>query len=327
MGRSTIDFGIDLGTTNSEIAVFSGGRTDVIKDSENFEATPSAVWFDAKGRKHVGRRAKDQHERDPDNAKIEFKRQMGKDEPLAFVHLGRGLLPEELSAEVLMHLKGNVRQFLDEDIAAAAIAVPADFNAAQIEATKRAARIAGIEVSPFIQEPVAAATAYGFDKGADGDSARWLVYDLGGGTFDAALMRRRDGLIRIENHGGNKLVGGKDIDWAIVESLLIPAINRQFRLTDFRRGAERWRNVLAKLKIVAEAAKIRLSRETSTTIEIDELCKEAPEPFEFELRRADLQALVEPMIVKSINICRQVLEEARIGPQDVEKVILVGGRR
>lgn len=325
MSRSTIDFGIDLGTTNSEIAVFTGGRTEVVKDSENFEATPSAVWFDARGRKFVGRRAKDQHFREPENAKIEFKRQMGKDEALHFASLGRSVPPEQLSAEVLMHLKGHVKQWLNEDITAAVITVPADFNAAQIEATKRAARLAGFEVHPFVQEPVAAATAYGYDKGADGDAARWLVYDLGGGTFDAALVRRRDGMIRVENHGGDKQVGGKDIDWAIVEQLLIPELARRHGLEAFHRGNKRWGQAMANLKIAAEAAKIRLSRQQSTTIEIDELCREAPLAVEFELRRADLEDLTEPLIAKSIHICRQVLAESRLGPQDIEKLILVGG--
>lgn len=325
MTRSTIDFGIDLGTTNSEIAVFTAGRSEIVKDSENREATPSAVWFDAKGRKHVGQRAKDQHESDGANAKIEFKRQMGNDQRYLFAATGKSLLPEELSAEVLMHLKGNVQQWLNEDLRAAVITVPADFSGPQIEATKRAARLAGLEVSPFVQEPVAAATAYGFEKGADADNARWLVYDFGGGTFDAALMRRRDGMIRIENHGGDKELGGKDMDWAIVERLLIPALMREHRLEEFHRGNPRWNNAMAKLKIESEAAKIRLSRVASTTIDIEALCKEAPLPFEFELKRADLEPLVEPMIAKSIRLCRQVLQESRLDAQDIEKLILVGG--
>lgn len=328
MTRSTIDFGIDLGTTNSEIALYQNGRVEVIKDGENFETTPSAVWIDGRDRLFVGRRAKDQHFSDGDNAKIEFKRQMGNDESLLFKDSGKRLKPEELSAAVLQHLKGSVREWLGEEIGAAVITVPADFNPAQIEATNRAARLAGLDPSPLVQEPVAAATAFGFKDGADGDDARWLVFDYGGGTFDAALMRRRDGLVRVENHGGDRLLGGKDIDWAIVETLLVPALRKLRPDDDFRRGTPRWAGAFAKLKIAAEKAKIQLSRSASTAIEFEELCKDERGqgvPFEYELRRADVEALTEPMIVRAINISRRVLAEARLAPQDIARLVLVGG--
>jgi len=328
MPRSTIDFGIDLGTTNSEIAVFNGGETEIIKNNDNFDNTPSAVWYDAKGRLEVGRKAKEMHEYDADNAKIEFKRQMGKPEPIEFRASGRKMLPEELSAEVLKQLKANVKEHLGEDIAASVITVPADFNAAQIEATNRAARLAGIESSPLLQEPIAAAMAYGFQRQDGHERSRVLVYDLGGGTFDAALMHKRDGLIHVENHGGDKYLGGKDLDYSLVQDLMVPALLGQAALGNFTRNNPKWTGAFAKLKIHAEDAKIRLSRAQSALIDVRDLCKDdrgQKIDFELEIHRADLERLAEPLIAKSINICRQILAERHLGPQDIEKVILVGG--
>jgi len=329
MTRTTIDYGIDLGTTNSEIAVFihgEGRKTEVIKNNEGFEHTPSAVRIDAKGRLYIGQRAKDRAEDDPENTKIEFKRQMGKAEPFEFKATGRKMKPEELSAEVLKELKKNVEERKGETITAAVITVPADFDAAAIEATNRAARLAGLTISPLLQEPVAAAMAYGFQSNSD--NVRWLVYDFGGGTFDAAIIHVRDGIIRVENHGGDKYLGGKDIDYAIVDNLLAPAVRKRFSVSDFYRGNEKYRADFAKLKNRAEEAKIRLSRSESEIIDLSDLSVSRGQQadfFDFELRRSDLERLAEPLIVKSINICRDVLKQSRLGPGDIEKVLLVGG--
>lgn len=282
MTHSTIDYGIDLGTTNSEIALFThgdGNKTEVIKNIEGFENTPSAVWIqkggvDEQGRKKddrlvVGRQAKDRVEEDPGNAKQEFKRQMGKEESLDFTGTGRKMKPEELSAEVLKQLKKNVEEWKGENITAAVITVPADFSAAAIEATNRAARLAGLTASPLLQEPVAAAMAYGFQSNSD--KVRWLVYDFGGGTFDAALIHVRDGMIRVENHGGDKYLGGKDIDYAIVDDLLAPAVRKRFSASDFYRKNEKYRADFARLKKRSEEAKIRLSRSASEIIDLSDL--------------------------------------------------------
>ena len=330
MTRSTIDYGIDLGTTNSEIAVFThgdGNKTEIIKNIEGFENTPSAVWIDGKGRQYVGKQAKDRAEEDEGNAKIEFKRQMGKEETFDFTATGRKLKPEELSAEVLKQLKKNVEEWKGENITAAVITVPADFSAAAIEATNRAARLAGLTVSPLLQEPVAAAIAYGFQSNSD--KVRWLVYDFGGGTFDAALIHVRDGMIRVENHGGDKYLGGKDIDYAIVDDLLAPAVRKQFSISDFyRKNKQKYAADFAKLKKRAEDAKIRLSRSTSEIIDLSDLSVghgQQADGFDFELRRNDLERLTEPFIAKSINICRDVLAESRLNSGDIEKLLLVGG--
>jgi molecular chaperone DnaK len=236
---------------------------------------------------------------------------MGKEESVDFTGSGRKMKPEELSAEVLKQLKKNVEEWKGETITAAVITVPADFSAAAIEATNRAARLAGLTVSPLLQEPVAAAMAYGFQSTSD--KVRWLVYDFGGGTFDAALIHVRDGMIRVENHGGDKYLGGKDIDYAIVDDLLAPEVRKRFSSSDFYRKNEKYRGDFAKLKKRSEEAKIRLSRSASEIIDLSDLSVgrgQQAEGFDFELRRGDLERLAEPFVAKSINICRDVLSES-----------------
>jgi molecular chaperone DnaK len=326
VARVTVDFGIDLGTTNSAVAVLSGTEQTVFKNNENAEFTPSAVWIDPGGRLHVGQTARQQVHRDPGNAFSEFKLSMGRDREYRFERSGRVMRPEGLSAEVLKSLRADIRQRAGEDVQAAVITVPAAFQLPQCQATHEAAQIAGITLSPLLQEPVAAALPYGFQS--ESDRVFWLVYDLGGGTFDAAVIRVRDGTIEVDHHGGDNELGGKDIDWAIVEQLLIPAVRERHPVTDFRRGNPRWAAAVAKLKQAAEDAKIRNSRDEAVMIDIEFLGQDdagAPVHFEYELRRQDVERLAEPVILRSINICRKVLAEKRLGRGDIAKVLLVGG--
>jgi molecular chaperone DnaK len=251
---------------------------------------------------------------------------MGTDNETEFRRTGRRMKPEELSAEVLKSLKGDVRQRTGEEVRAAVITVPAGFELPQCEATVRAAHLAGLAESPLVQEPVAAALTYGFQS--ESDKAFWLVYDFGGGTFDAAVMQVRDGEISVVNHEGDNHLGGKLIDWAIVEQLLIPALLEQHKLKDFRRGNPNWIRPIAKLKLKAEEAKIRISRDATAPITTDFLCvDERGEPigFDYELRREDVEALAEPFVLRSISICRKALADRRLKPEDVQKLILVGG--
>ncbi len=227
MTRNTIDFGIDLGTTNSSIAVAVGVATEVIRNSLDSEITPSAVYIHNNDTLWVGQsaRAKITDQRATDAVALEFKRRMG----TGFEYLlrgGRKMRPEDLSAEVLKALRGDVVRRLDEDPAAAVITVPAAFELPQCDATKRAADLAGFTYSALLQEPVAAALAYGYQK--MDRKACWLVFDFGGGTFDAALVTSRDGTMHVVNHGGDNFLGGSDIDWAIVEQLLAPQIASEF---------------------------------------------------------------------------------------------------
>ena len=326
MARVTIDFGIDLGTTNSTIAVLRGTEVEVFKNNEGFEYTPSVVYIDKQGRLWVGRQAKEHLDSDPHNAFAEFKLQMGTTQTYRFVRSGREMKPEDLSAEVLKSLKGDVQQLSGEQVQAAVITVPAAFELPQCKATEKAANMAGIMQSPLLQEPVAAAIAYGFQSTSD--KVFWLVYDFGGGTFDAAVIQVRDGIIQVVNHGGDNHLGGKLIDWAIVEELLIPALTRERRLSDFRRGNSKWAGAIAKLKLKAEEAKIRVSRSETATISIEALCQDdrgEMVEFEYELQKQDVERLAEPLILRSINICKKVLTEKRLGVTNIEKILLVGG--
>jgi molecular chaperone DnaK len=327
MSRATIDFGIDLGTTNSAIAVLNGRDVEVIKNNENLETTSSAVWIDKKGKLFVGRRAKDRIEEDQQNAFAEFKLLMGRsDVEYDFAATGRKMRPEQLSAEVLKSLRADVEQRTGEVVEAAVITVPAAFDTPQNQATKRAAELAGLRISPILQEPIAAALAYGFQS--ETQKAFWTVFDFGGGTFDAAIMQVRDGAIQVVNHAGDNHLGGKLIDWAIVEQVFIPALTKEYLLEDFRRGNKRWTSAIAKLKQQAEIAKIALSREVSTDICIDYLCKDdngSPVEFNHTLTRREVEQLALPFFRQAINITRRVLEEKRLKPADIERVLLVGG--
>jgi molecular chaperone DnaK len=326
MARTTIDFGIDLGTTNSSIAERSGGKVHVFKNNEDRESIPSAVFIDKSNNLIVGRNAKERVESDPGNAFCEFKLQMGTGRDYHFEHSGRKMKPEELSMEVLQELLASVQKQTGKRPEAAVITVPAAFELPQCDATMKAAKLAGLQVSPLLQEPVAAALAYGFQNEREG--AYWLVYDFGGGTFDAAVISVRDGMIDVVTHEGDNHLGGKSIDWAIVDELLIPAVAKKYRVTDFGRKNLKWRGAIAKLKGAAEEAKIQLSRSESTDIYIDFLCQDdqgTPIEFEYALTRKNVERLAEPLILKSIHICKTSLASKRLGADAIEKVLLVGG--
>jgi molecular chaperone DnaK len=326
MERTTIDFGIDLGTTNSSIAVLEGTGTRVFKNNEGREYTSSAVWIDNKGKLYVGRLAKEQLEYDSDNAYSEFKLQMGTSQLYLFARSGRQMKPEELSAEVLKSLRGDAQQQIREEVVAAAIGVPADFELPHCDATNKAAKLAGLSFSPLVQEPVAAALAYGFQ--GQSDRVFWMVYDFGGGTFDVAIIQVRDGQIQVVNHSGDNHLGGKLIDYEIVDQLFAPALVKEYALTDFKRGNPKWKAAFAKLKLYAEEHKIRLSRDKETDVIIDPLCKDDKGMwvrFEYELKRSEIEPLIEPFVERSINKCKKTLEEKRLSPDDIEKIILVGG--
>jgi len=327
MSRATIDFGIDLGTTNSSIAVLEGTQVRVIKNDVNSEITPSVVRIDKRGELYVGLRAYEQLEFDNENAYGEFKLRMGdKQQVYHFAASGRQMSPEELSAEVLKELRADVKQHMGEEVIAATITVPAIFAQPQCEATKRAAQLAGLSFTPLLQEPVAAGLAYGFQSKSD--RVFWMVFDFGGGTFDAAIIQVREGTIQVVNHDGDNQLGGKLIDWAIVNQLLIPALQQEYALPDFRRGNPGWNAAFGKLKQEAEKAKIVLSRRTETEISIDPLCQDEqgkPVRFEYELHRSDIEPLIEPFVERALNKCRNALEQARLSTGDIEKLILVGG--
>ncbi|QIF00981.1 Hsp70 family protein [Roseimicrobium sp. ORNL1] len=329
MSRSTIDFGIDLGTTNSAIAVLNGVEPQIIKNVDDQDVTPSAVFINKQGVVRVGTRAKNATvgDRSYEDAYVEFKRQMGTPHQYRFGSSGQLRKPEDLSSEVLKELRRSVEAATGEAIQSAVITVPAAFELHQCDATRRAAELAGLVSSPLLQEPVAAALAYGFQ--IDSEKAYWLVYDFGGGTFDAALIRAEEGMINVVHHGGDNFLGGSDIDWAIVEKLIAPQLIRNYDLPDFNRGSDRWKLVLMRIKHAVENAKIELSTKHKTTLSggvtFEDASGDTIECDELIVTRDDLIRIAEPIIIRSVDICRKVLQEKNLGSHAVQKVIVVGG--
>jgi actin-like ATPase involved in cell morphogenesis len=327
MSRTTIDFGIDLGTTNSAIAVLKGVRAEVVKNNDDQDVTPSAVSYGKSGQLFVGTRAKNISIAKPHDAYGEFKRRMGTNNIYTFKSSGLKKKPEALSAEVLKSLRADVaRSALAEEIQAAVITVPAAFELHQCDATRRAAELAGFKASPLLQEPVAAALAYGFQ--IDDEKAYWLVYDFGGGTFDVALIKAEEGVINVVHHGGDNFLGGTDIDWAILESFIIPQLVENHDLPDFKRGNDRWELALLKLKRSVELAKIELTTKESTTLTdcvFEDASGEEVDCEEVTLTQRDVISTAEPIIRRSTDICRIVLKEKKLSAPDVQRLILVGG--
>ncbi|MGZ0148216.1 Hsp70 family protein [Kribbella sp. WER1] len=325
--RDTIDIGIDLGTTNSAIALAVGGDATVIKNIEQHDTTPSAVWLPRAGEVRVGAKARTRVESDPRNTASEFKLEMGlSDAVRSFEKAGVQLTPPQLSAEVLKSLRGDASRYLNNEVlTAAVITVPAAFALNQNKATVEAATLAGfVPGSPLLQEPTAAAFAYGLQDTSD--RAYWMVFDFGGGTFDAAVVNKRDGELRVLHHAGDPYLGGKLIDWALVERVLAPAAASEFGMTEFRRENPRHGRNFARLKAAAEEAKIALSSidATSVLVELD-TPDGSSETFDFTLTRDALDQVAEPYYVRAINLCRQAMRENGLAPDAIDKLLLVGG--
>jgi molecular chaperone DnaK len=324
--RDTIDIGIDLGTTNSAVAEAKGASAEVVRNAQNLEFTQSAVYVSRTGSVLVGQKAGARVVSDPDNACAEFKLRMGRrDQDKVFEASGRTLSPEEMSAEVLKSLRLDVQRRTGEPIETAVITVPAAFTADQTAATSRAAELAGLRAAPLLQEPTAAVWAYTADVEAP-DKGFWLVYDFGGGTFDAAVVKIEDGEFMVVNHAGDNSLGGKRIDWAIVEDYLLPRLQQEHGLTDVTVDDPRYRGVLAQLKRLAEAAKVELSQQERAEIEA-EIRVDAGRDVEFycELTRDDLADIARPLVASSIRLCRQSLSESGIPTSAFERLLLVGG--
>jgi molecular chaperone DnaK len=331
MKRRTIDFGIDLGTTNSEIACVDKGEVKVFKNYKNEECTPSAVRIDEKGSVIVGRKAYDRHVDDPENTEIEFKRWMGGASVKEFKASGRKLNAEELSAEVLRELKSVAKTKLedDEDITAAVITVPCNFKATQCEATQRAAQLAGIKYAPLLQEPIAASIAYGFlEKMPQG---YWAVYDLGGGTFDIAIMSAKDGRLSVVDHCGDNHLGGKDFDWRIVENIVYPVLKKEYFLPELGRGNKEYGSLNAILKRAAEETKIELTHSETADIVIytggSRVCDKNGKIIDISipLKRADYEALIAECVKKTAELFEQALKNQGLSPADITQLLLVGG--
>ena len=332
--------GIDLGTTNSCVAVMEGSEARVIENSEGARTTPSTVAFTEGGERLVGQAAKRQGITNPENTLFAIKRLIGrtyndpmteKDKGLvpysivkadngdAWVQSrGKDYSPSEISAFVLMKMKETAEAHLGEEVTQAVITVPAYFNDSQRQATKDAGRIAGLEVLRIINEPTAAALAYGLDKKTTGTIA---VYDLGGGTFDVSVLEIGDGVFEVKSTNGDTFLGGEDFDQRIIDYLADEFKKEQ--TIDLRQD----KLALQRLKDAAETAKIELSSSMQTEVNLPFITADAsgPKHLNIKLTRAKLEALVDSLIDRTMGPCKAALKDAGMSAGEIDEVILVGG--
>ena len=308
--------GIDLGTTNSCVAVMEGGEPVVIPNAEGARTTPSVVAFTKNGERLVGQVAKRQAVTNPDRTIISIKRDMGTDRRISID--GKDYTPQDISAMILMKLKADAEAYLGETVTQAVITVPAYFSDSQRQATKDAGRIAGLEVLRIINEPTAAALAYGLDKD---DSHKILVYDLGGGTFDVSLLEIGDGVIEVLATNGNTRLGGDDFDQRIIDYLA--AEFKKENNIDLKAD----RMALQRLKEAAEKAKIELSGVMSTNINLPFITADAtgPKHLDITLTRAKFDELTRDLVEATVAPMQNALRDAGLTANEVDRVILVGG--
>jgi molecular chaperone DnaK len=332
--------GIDLGTTNSCVAVMEGGEPKVIPNEEGARTTPSIVAFTKSGERLVGQVAKRQAITNPENTIFSIKRFMGRrynevsdemkmvpfkvvqqGDHVGVIAQGKEYTPPEISAMILQKLKKSAEAYLGETISEAVITVPAYFNDAQRQATKDAGRIAGLDVKRIVNEPTAAALAYGLDKKKDETIA---VYDFGGGTFDISILEVGEGVIEVKSTNGDTHLGGDNLDQRIVE-WLISEFKAEHGLDLTSKGNEM---ALQRLKDAAEKAKIELSTTVETEINLPFITADASGPKHLvrKLTRAKLEQLVEDLIERSVEPCKKALSDAGITTSQIHEVVLVGGQ-
>ena len=310
--------GIDLGTTNSCVAVLEGGDPVVIPNSEGARTTPSVVGFSKDGERLVGQVAKRQAVANPEKTVISIKRDMGSDRKIKIDD--KTYSPQEISAMILSKLKQDAEAYIGEPVTQAVITVPAYFTDAQRQATKDAGRIAGLEVLRIINEPTAAALAYGLDKGA-GSNHKIFVYDLGGGTFDISILEVGDGVFEVVATAGDNRLGGDDFDQRIIDYILDEF--KKENGVDLKGD----RMAMQRLKEAAEKAKIELSQLQKTLISLPFLSfgPSGPINFECELTRSKFDALTADLVERTVSLSKRALSDANLTVSDGEKVILVGG--
>ncbi len=332
--------GIDLGTTNSCVAVLEGGEPKVIANEEGARTTPSIVAFSKSGERLVGQVAKRQAITNPENTIFSIKRFMGRrfnevndemkmvpfkvvqqGDHVGVIAQGKEYTPPEISAMILQKLKKSAEAYLGETVTEAVITVPAYFNDAQRQATKDAGKIAGLDVKRIVNEPTAAALAYGLDKKKDETIA---VYDFGGGTFDISILEVGEGVIEVKSTNGDTHLGGDNLDQRIVE-WLIAEFKQEQGLDLSSKGNEM---ALQRLKDAAEKAKIELSTTVETEINLPFVTADATGPKHLvrKLTRAKLEQLVEDLLDRSLEPCKKALADAGIGVDKIDEVVLVGGQ-
>ncbi|EJL47182.1 MULTISPECIES: molecular chaperone DnaK [Brevibacillus] len=307
--------GIDLGTTNSCVAVMEGGEPVVIANAEGNRTTPSVVAF-KNGERIVGEAAKRQAITNPDNTVISIKRHMGTTHKETLE--GNQYTPEQISAMILQKLKADAEAYLGQPVTQAVITVPAYFNDAQRQATKDAGKIAGLEVLRIVNEPTAAALAYGMEKTED---QTVLVYDLGGGTFDVSILELSDGFFEVKATSGDNKLGGDDFDDVII-NYLVSEFKKEHGI-----DLSKDRMAMQRLKDAAEKAKKDLSGVLTTTISLPFITADAtgPKHLEMNLTRAKFEELSAELVERTMGPTRQALKDAGLTPSDIDRVILVGG--
>ncbi|HAG09776.1 MAG TPA: molecular chaperone DnaK, partial [Desulfotomaculum sp.] len=308
--------GIDLGTTNSCMAIMEGGEAVVIPNAEGGRTTPSVVGFSKTGERLVGQVAKRQMISNSERTVASIKRRMGSNYKVNIED--KEYTPQEISAMILQKLKTDAESYLGEKIEKAIITTPAYFTDAQRQATKDAGRIAGLEVLRIINEPTAAALAYGLDKEKDHTI---LVFDLGGGTFDVSILELGEGIFEVKATSGNNLLGGDDFDQRVVDWLV--AEFKKDTGIDLRHD----RMALQRLREAAEKAKIELSGVTTTNINLPFITADAngPKHLDINLSRAKFEDLTADLVEKTMGPTRQALADAGLEPKDIDRIILVGG--
>lgn len=336
MARLKIDYGIDLGTTNSAICRMDKGEPIVIKSDVLKDTMPSCVAFTKRKSVKAGdsafndmksdkRRAFKIGKKEASNAYIEFKRTMGTDTKYPSTFMEKEYTSEELSAEVLKTLKSFIT---DENISSAVITVPAKFTVGQKTATMEAARIAGFEKCELLQEPIAAAMAYGLT--ADSKDGIWMVFDFGGGTFDAALLKVEDGIMQVFDTEGDNYLGGKNLDYAIVDNIIIPYLSQNFSINETLNSEEKKDVLREAMKTYAEEAKNQLSFKDKYDLlsNLGELPEdEDGEEMELDITisQSELYNVIRPYFQKAVDICLDLIERNNLKTSQINKLILVGG--
>lgn len=312
--------GIDLGTTNSVVAVMEGGEPVVIPNAEGSRLTPSVVGFSKNGERLVGQLAKRQAVSNPDRTVVSIKRHMGSDYKVTID--GKSYTPQEISAMILQKLKVDAEAYLGEKVTEAVITCPAYFTDSQRQATKDAGAIAGLKVLRIINEPTASALAYGLDKIKDGKEHRFLVYDLGGGTFDVSILDLADGVFEVEASSGNGHLGGDDFDARVMDWIADTFKNQN--------GFELKRDPMTnqRLKEAAEKAKIELSSVMSTDINLPFITIDSngqPVHFDATLTRAVFDQITEDLVQATVEPMERAMKDANLTIDDIDKILLVGG--
>jgi len=326
----TIQIGIDLGTTNSVVAINKNSDISIIKNLEGIEYTPSVFGIDKAKNYVVGKRAYEKlfqsSSNESSNYKAEVKRLMGTDDVFNFERINKKMNAEEISAEILKSLKSfALKKDKELNTEGVVITIPAYFSTSESEATTRAGKLAGFNTVVLLQEPIAAAIAHGFSSKKNKNC---IIYDFGGGTFDVALISSKDGVLSVRSHNGDNYLGGKDLDWEIVDKIIVPNLLEKYNFKDFKRSNDKYKQLFIRLKYFAETAKKYLSESDRVMIEIDDIGKDENGEdvyMTINIEKNEFEKIIDPFIEKSLQLCQKTIDEAGLKTSSIDSVVLVGG--